>query len=265
MEQSRESEQKLQLPRVHWAARTLAPAEGDRFADTTREINFAFVHEGEIRTHIGGCVLTAPADSLLIYPARARFEEEIRGGTRYGRVFFVPGSSGFDGSARVVALEPGEMAARWLDDLCALHEAHGAHRELSGPLLEAMLARLRHIEQRQATERALHIGVARAMKYLEENIEASPSLREVALHVHMSPSHLRELFRRQVGSSPSKYHNDLRMQRALRLLEQPHLSLGQVARACGFRDPEYFARRFRQYHHASPGQLRRRSKLPAEN
>jgi AraC-like DNA-binding protein len=181
-----------------------------------------------------------------------------------GRVFFAPGSTGFDATKRVVALAEGEAAARWLEDLCALHEAHGFERELSGPLLQAILVRLCQIEQRQANERALHPSVARAMKYLEDNLAASPTMAELAQAVHMSPSHLRDLFRRQVGSSPMRYQNDLRMQRALRLLEQPHLSLPQIARACGFRDVEYFARRFRQYHRLPPGQMRRFSKAPRQ-
>jgi AraC-like DNA-binding protein len=253
------------MPRVHWAARTQTPSHGDKFEDTTREINFAFVQEGEIKTRINDIVLTACAQALLVYPAKTRFAEEIGANTRYLRVFFVPGSTGFDDSPRMLPLSHAEMAARWLNDLCVLHERHDTHRALTSPLLEAIIVRLTQIEQRQATELAFHPSVVAAMKYLEDNLAAAPTLRELATHTHMSGSHLRELFRCQVGSSPSKYQNDLRMQRALRLLEQPHLTLPQIARACGFSDPEYFARRFRQYHHLPPGQLRRRkSKRAAE-
>lgn len=251
------------MPRVHWAARTETPSHSDEFEDTTREINFAFVQEGEIETRINDTVLTARAQSLLVYPAKTRFVEKIEANTRYLRVFFVPGSTGLDDAPRVLQLAHTEMAARWLDDLCVLHERHDTHCTLTSPLLEAIIVRLTQIEQGQATERAFHPSVVAAMKYLEDNLAAAPTLRELVEHTHMSGSHLRELFRRQVGTSPSKYQNDLRMQRALRLLEQPQLTLSQIARACGFRDPEYFARRFRQYHHLPPGELRRSKNLRA--
>ncbi len=251
------------MPRVHWAARTQTPAHGDQFADTTREINFVLVQEGNIETRINDAVLTARSESVLVYPAKTRFAEKIEADTRYLRVFFVPGSTGFDDSPRVVPLAHAEMMARWMDDLCVLHEMHDTHRALTSPLLEAIIVRLTQIEQRQASERMFHPSVVVAMKYLEDNLAGAPTLRELAVHTHMSASHLRDLFRRQVGCSPSKYQNDLRMQRALRLLEQPHLTLPQIARLCGFRDPEYFARRFRQYHHLPPAQMRRRKNLRA--
>ena len=252
----------FKMPRVHWAARTQTPAHGDQFEDTTREINFVFVQQGEIETRINDTVLTARSESLLVYPAKTRFIEKIEADTRYLSVV-LPGSTGFDSSPRVVPLAHEEMMARWMDDLCVLHERHDTHRALTSPLLEAIIVRLSQIEQRQVTERAFHPSVVVAMKYLEDNLAAAPTLLELAAHTHMSASHLRELFRRQVGCSPSKFQNDLRMQRALRLLEQPHLTLSQIARVCGFRDPEYFARRFRQYHHLPPGQMRRHKNLRA--
>ena len=246
----------LKLPRVHWAAHS-ASAVNETYEDTTREMNLMLVGQGEVQTQIHGVVLRARAGEVLIYPNKTRVREEMRG-ARYLRIFFVTGSASFDETPRLIALPLDDMAARWMNDVCDLHAMSDMNRDLTGPLLEAILARLRQIEQHQANEKTFHPSVVRAMKYLEENLAQAVSLDEIARHAHLSGGHLRVLFQRQVGSSPLKYQHDLRMQRALRLLEQPHLSLTQIARACGFSDPEYFARRFRRYHQAPPGELRRR-------
>lgn len=248
----------LKMPRVHWAAHSLSPAEGEYYEDTTREINLMLIHEGQVQTQTRGCLLTATAGDILVYPSKTSVREKMEGGTRYLRIFFVPGAASFDDTPRVISLPTDDMAARWMSDVCDLHAMNDMNRELTGPLLEAILVRLCHIERRHAAERAFHPSVARVLKYLEENPAAAVTLGELARRAHLSEGHLRELFRQQVGSSPLKYQNDLRMQRALRLLEQSHLSLAQIARACGFHDPEYFARRFRRYHLVSPGELRRK-------
>ena len=248
----------LRLPRVHWAAHIQSPAEGELFEETTREINLLLVQSGAIESEIGGVVLSASAGVVLVYPARMRVRETIRGGSKYLRIFFVTGSASFDDTPRAIPLPHDDRAARWMNDVCDLHAMSDMNRALTGPLLEAITVRLRQIEQRRAHEKTLHPGVAVVMKQLEENLSAAFTLPELARHAHLSAGHLRELFRQQVGSSPLKYQHDLRMQRALRLLEEPHLSLAQIARACGFSDPEYFARRFRRYHQMSPGQLRRK-------
>jgi len=54
-----------------------------------------------------------------------------------------------------------------------------------------------------------------------------------------------------------------RLERARYLLDDSDLSIKQIAHACGFADPNYFSRIFRQRHGQSPGAYRQRSSCRA--
>jgi AraC-like DNA-binding protein len=150
----------------------------------------------------------------------------------------------------------------WIKDLTIFHTKGNRQREVTDYLLAAILARLKQIGRRDVALRALHPGVAAALQYLDDNIATRLTLGDVAAQAHISPSHLRTLFHRQVGSGILRYQHDRRMQLARELLDQPHLSLQDIAHRCGYNDTEYFGRLFRRYHHTSPGQLRRRHAKP---
>jgi len=70
------------------------------------------------------------------------------------------------------------------------------------------------------------------------------SLALLARQAAMSPSHFSAEFRRCFAVSPIAYVLRLRLKRARYLLFDHHLSIGNVARRCGFTDPHYFARQF---------------------
>jgi AraC-like DNA-binding protein len=106
----------------------------------------------------------------------------------------------------------------------------------------------------------VHPGVAAALQFLDDNITTSLTLQQVAARAHISPSHLRMMFHRQVGSGVLRYQHDRRMQLVLELLDQPQLSLQKIAHRCGYKDAEYFTRLFRRYHQMPPGRLRRQNR-----
>ena len=67
-------------------------------------------------------------------------------------------------------------------------------------------------------------------------------------------------WRRPFAKSPWQYVLDLRLQEAGRLLRtEPHLSVGQVAYACGSPDQRYFVTLFKRQAGGSPIAFRQRS------
>ena len=98
--------------------------------------------------------------------------------------------------------------------------------------------------------------IAHVIKQLEDSIEASPSVPELAALVQLSPSRFAHLFRDETGTPPGRYLHRLRMQRARVLLERTFLSVRDVMQQVGFRDPSHFARDFRRYHGVAPSALR---------
>jgi AraC family transcriptional regulator of arabinose operon len=83
------------------------------------------------------------------------------------------------------------------------------------------------------------------------------TLDELAETADLSVSRFSELFRRRFGCSPMRYVLELRLRRAAILLNDPSLSIAQVAAGAGFQDPLYFSRRFGRHFGVSPTGYRR--------
>lgn len=79
----------------------------------------------------------------------------------------------------------------------------------------------------------------------------------VARAVHVSPSHLRRLFRQVRGENPLKTFTQMRLQRVMELLSETPEKLEVVAARCGFSSAADLCRVFRRVHHASPHQWRK--------
>jgi len=104
------------------------------------------------------------------------------------------------------------------------------------------------------------LGPAREKKvraYILENLHTSLSLDAMARIVEMSPNYFLSLFRQATGMTPHKYVVHLRLERARKLLEQPELTLMQIAQSCGFQDQSQFTTTFRRFAGVTPGQYRR--------
>ena len=78
----------------------------------------------------------------------------------------------------------------------------------------------------------------------------------LAAQSHVSTSHLTALFRRKFRCGPLRYHQNLRMSLARRLLLNPYLSIGEIAQNCGYEDVNYFVRLFRKRHEVPPAKWR---------
>jgi transcriptional regulator GlxA family with amidase domain len=69
---------------------------------------------------------------------------------------------------------------------------------------------------------------------------------------------LEQRFRDSLGSTPYAFINDLRVERAKRLLAEPNkTSLTEIAAACGFSDLRRFRLVFRRLAKLTPAQYRR--------
>ncbi len=84
------------------------------------------------------------------------------------------------------------------------------------------------------------------------------SVKELAAAARLTPNHFTTLFRAHAGVPFTEYLADQRIQRAKKLLRNPTLSIGEVARMVGYDDPGYFTRLFRQKTRFSPRKWRDR-------
>jgi transcriptional regulator GlxA family with amidase domain len=72
----------------------------------------------------------------------------------------------------------------------------------------------------------------------------------------MSPRNLARLFRQEVGKTPARHIEDLRLEAARRQIESTALTLEEVATSCGFTSAETLRRAFARRIGVTPRQYR---------
>jgi len=98
-----------------------------------------------------------------------------------------------------------------------------------------------------------------AVLFIARHLARPLSVREIAEAVQLSPSRLSHLFKDQLGTSPARFVELRRIERAQTLLESTSMPIGAIARATGFNSQLYLATRFKVLTHMSPTDWRRRA------
>jgi len=101
--------------------------------------------------------------------------------------------------------------------------------------------------------------VQKIRECIEENL-ADPgfSIEQLCKTVHLSQRQLQRKLDALTGFSPNQFIRSIRLQQAKILLRDPDLSITAVAYDCGFSDPSYFARVFKQEFALTPQEWRER-------
>lgn len=103
-------------------------------------------------------------------------------------------------------------------------------------------------------------SAAARLKLLMEEVRTSRrewSVSEMAEYANMSENALRKSFHKMTGSSPSRFLEQLWLNRAMDLVCSTNLPLLEVAKLCSSGDPYYFFRRFRKLTGGTPAYCRR--------
>jgi AraC family transcriptional regulator len=93
--------------------------------------------------------------------------------------------------------------------------------------------------------------------WIAEHVAEDFDLARLAAQAGLSKFHFQRLFKAAVGVSPSRYHIDLRMNEARRLLRETKMSVVDTALEVGYANPSHFARLFRRETGLSPSDYRR--------
>jgi AraC family transcriptional regulator len=96
----------------------------------------------------------------------------------------------------------------------------------------------------------------RALAFMEEHIEQTISLHDMATAIALSPVHFSRAFKLSTGTTPHQYLLMLRVERAKRLLSTD-LPIAEVALRCGFSHQEHLTRVFGRLVGLTPSAYRR--------
>ncbi len=99
--------------------------------------------------------------------------------------------------------------------------------------------------------------VSEITEYILNNYTDSDfSINDISTHFGISEVHLRRLIDQSFCTSPIKYINNLKLDRAKNMLKISNYSIAEIAQSSGFADPYYFSRFFKQQMGVSPSEYR---------
>ena len=99
--------------------------------------------------------------------------------------------------------------------------------------------------------------VARAIRFMEARLAEPMALADLAEAAGLAEHQLHQAFHAVHGVSPYAFLSRMRLERALYLLEETRLPLGEIASLTGHADQSALTRRMRQHGYLSPAAHRR--------
>ncbi len=141
-----------------------------------------------------------------------------------------------------------EMAA-------ALKNAEGG--EKAQQILENQFHRLlNYLEKRDKESADADDVLHQARRYIETNFDSQLNLAEVAGKVGLSSSYFSRSFKKKFGISFSDYLNQLRLDKARRLLRNSRKNISEIAAETGYNDSNYFSKVFKKETGLAPTEYR---------
>ena len=99
--------------------------------------------------------------------------------------------------------------------------------------------------------------VRKAMAFIHAKYAEPISRTDIAQHVSIAEDHLTYCFRQELGTTPIKYLQRYRVNRARQLLKESEKTITEIALLVGFSDSGYFSRIFHRETGMSPDAFRR--------
>lgn len=125
-----------------------------------------------------------------------------------------------------------------------LYRTH-TYRDLPDLVLSILNDLQLHLGGLRLEQKEMSPVVTQAMAYIREHFQTPISLRDVALHIGVSSSHLARQFKAGTGQNISQWLWRLRVIHARELLTQTDRTVLEVALDCGFGSVEHFHRVFK--------------------
>ena len=201
-------------------------------------------------------VMDSPVHHLMMYLPRATLNAmaEQANLPRVENLRFDPGPSVRDD----IFLELGQSL------LPALRAPEQTNRLFTDHIAMALALHAAHTYGGQSLTRPIRGGLAswqekRAKEMILNDLSGSTSIDDIAAACGLSASHFARSFRKTTGFAPHAWLLRARVQRAMALLRQRDVVMGDVAAACGFANPSHFARVFTRQIGVSPSAWWRQS------
>lgn len=201
-------------------------------------------------------IMDAPVHNLMMYLPRATMNAlaEQANLPRVENLRFDPGP----GVPDDILWELGRSL------LPSLRAPEQVNRLFTDHIAIALASHVAYAYGRQGLTRPIRGGLAswqekRAKEMILADLSGTASMDDIAAACGLSASHFARSFRKTTGFAPHTWLLRARVERAMALLRQRDVVVGDVAAICGFATPSHFARVFMRQIGMSPSAWRRQS------
>jgi AraC-like DNA-binding protein len=129
---------------------------------------------------------------------------------------------------------------------------------IANRLEELVVLLSRYYSGLEATEAQALVRIGKVIDFLEQNFSSNIYLAELAGMSNMSIRNFQRIFKKAVGSSPTTYLTQIRLQKARKLLHESNTAIADIAAKIGFADANYFIKCFKKTTGTTPVKFRMR-------
>ncbi len=147
-----------------------------------------------------------------------------------------------------------DLALGWVEEDCGAGLAHEVARELV--LFLRRPGGQPQVSVSLASQASDMTSIRELQIWIAEHLAMQLSVENLAARMSMSVRQFERVFTREVGSTPSQYVMQMRVEAARRQLERTGLGLKQVASATGFSGVDVMRRAFMRLVGITPGRYR---------
>lgn len=257
------------------------------------EIEFIYMTEGSARFHIGSAMTELLQGEALLIPS-GQLHACYPAGDRpayFHAIVFDPhllSSSAYDAiqskyiepwmERRLVLPDIFRPTSSWEESVLLLltdiikqymEKPRGFELKIKADLLAIFAELLPHSEQTSDLPRSsLESGKIERIKpvlhYMHGHYKERILIQELASIIPMSEGHFCRFFKSIVKKTPVEYLNFLRVEKAMKVLEDPQIKIIDVASEVGFESPSYFIKTFKALKHMTPTDYRKTFTNPSQ-
>ncbi len=122
--------------------------------------------------------------------------------------------------------------------------------------MKAVFPQLKRWHTHQTTHQEYFKAINRAVDYINEHLNSSINLSDLADVAHISSFHFHRIFKSFLGESPGEYIQRLRLEKAIFRLQTTRLTLTEIAEQTGYQSPHALSKAFKKRFGMSPSTYR---------
>ncbi|MFC4776698.1 AraC family transcriptional regulator [Paenibacillus sp. GCM10023252] len=152
----------------------------------------------------------------------------------------------------------GSYMIRKLRELYELYSSSQEFRHIYMSLgaMEVLLDLYRQSQEHQSRSKS-DVLVSRMIAYLEEHSQEELRTEHMGDNLHLNYRYMSTLFKKKLGVSIFRYHEQLRIHQAAELLKNTSMNISEVSYTMGYASPFYFSRVFKKVMGEAPSDYTR--------